>query len=543
MKISTHTAGSLTSERTPIPSADKSGQIVANAVSNLAEKVFNVAEDMQVKQQKLDTALATSQYSVAMAEKEGALLSTPGLQSKDIQAKYDEASQQVRENILGGYDNGGTRQVIDAALQQTETQYKVRAVQQKFEFQKREELNKVFSTAEQQVRTAFSDSTLYASQVGQIKGLEQALVDRGYTAEAASKFVQNTLDNKAQYAIDDAIDNGQEETVYLAYNRGDFGSASMDKREQLGKQIAEALATKTQRAELKTQADALSSSIDLMGQYGALDMKSLTHRASSLEFELAEGTRAKTLSPSQINTLTKDLNFIETLRKSKLNMAYAQQRTDDPLRKQEIATKMAELVDKTGAESVLSPKEKMDALFTVRDELMKAFVEDRKISRRTFEEFSASIYGAYTKGFMEENFKGDWRWDWKRGGTPAGVENYFGSGDQKNVVELFKAVKKTKTGYDPKVMMHAFDEYLMDKRDNKMPITMTPEVAKQYVFRGWLSSNGYGTDFKAGDYLPTKFGALKILSIGDFGVPNYEVPQEMYDKIQQLKATNAGSQR
>jgi hypothetical protein len=44
MKISTHTAGSLTSERTPIPSADKSGQIVANAVSNLAEKVFTLAE-------------------------------------------------------------------------------------------------------------------------------------------------------------------------------------------------------------------------------------------------------------------------------------------------------------------------------------------------------------------------------------------------------------------------------------------------------------------------------------------------------------------
>ena len=461
MKIPTYTAGKLASERTPIPSLDQSGQIVAQAVGNLAQKAFTIAEEVKEKQQKLDISIAESQYSVAMAEKEGEILGTPGLQSKDIQAKYDEASQQVRESILGGLDNGGTRQAVDMALQGSEAQYKVRAIQNKFEFQKKEELNKIFSAAEQQVQAPFSDSTIYASQVAQINGLKQALIDHGYTVDVASKFIQNTLDNKAQYAIDNAIDNGQEEAVYLAYNRGDFSSASMDKREQIGKQIAEALATKTQRAELKTQADALSSSAELMGQFGALDMKSLTHRASSLEFELAEGTRNGTLSPAQVNTMTKDLNFIETLRKAKLNMAYTQQRTDDPLRKQEIATKMAELVDKTGAESVLSPKEKMDALFTMRDELMKAFVEDRKISRRTFEEFSASIYGAYTKGFMEENFKGDWRWDWKRGGTPAGVESYFGQGDQKNVMELFKAVKKTKTGYDPKVMMYAFDEYLM----------------------------------------------------------------------------------
>jgi hypothetical protein len=112
-------------------------------------------------------------------------------------------------------------------------------------------------------------------------------------------------------------------------------------------------------------------------------------------------------------------------------------------------------------------------------------------------------------------------------------------------MELFKAAKRVNGEYDPITMQAIFDEYLTDKRQTQAPLTITPELARDYARRGWLSRNGYGTDFKVGDTIQMKNGNWKISSVGDLGVPTFEVPDEVLQKINQIKLekSNAGSNR
>jgi hypothetical protein len=146
-----------------------------------------------------------------------------------VERRYLEESQKVRENILARYPDGGTRQKIDQELQLEQNQYQVRAIGQRLKLKGAEELNDVFTTLEGVVQAPF-DPTAYNKQVGELKDIKQKLIDRGYDVLSASRLIDNSLDNKAQYAIDDAIDNGREAEIYTAFNSGVFDSITGRKK-------------------------------------------------------------------------------------------------------------------------------------------------------------------------------------------------------------------------------------------------------------------------------------------------------------------------
>lgn len=545
-KIQTYTADNLPSARTQVAPPDTSGQELGKAISGFASNAFDVFQQEQQRQLKVDASIAESDYSVLMAEKEANILNPPegqpAIKSKDIEAAYLAASTEARSQIIGKYSDGATRQTVDLVLRGSEGKYKVRAIKQKFEMDKVERLNELFGTAEKQVQSSYVDEETYSRQVTAINNLKQSLIDKGYSLPDATKFIQNTLDQKVQYAVDDAIDKGNEGSIYLAYNSGVFASASTERRDKIGKQISEALATKTYRAELKTQASALKMSVDMAAEYGSMDLKTMTHKLSSMEFELSEGEKNKSLSAPQIANLAKTINYVETLRKSKLNMAYVQAKYDDPGRKEEILKKLATAIQGSGRAAKKRPEVTYDELLDVRDDLLKAFVDEGSISRKTFEEYNADLLGAVSKGFTDEVFQGHWL---NFGGPSDKVKRGYAEEDQNNVMALFKAAEKPGGGHDAVAMQYIFEEYLYDKRNSQTPIKITPEIARNYARRGWLSRNGYGTDYKVGSYLNTKHGSWKILDIGPFGVPIFDVPQEFVDKINQVKLEkkNAGNKR
>jgi hypothetical protein len=182
----------------------------------------------------------------------------------------------------------------------------------------------------------------------------------------------------------------------------------------------------------------------------------------------------------------------------------------------------------------------MEDFNALQDELLKAFVEEGSISRRTFEEYSESLTGAMAKGFTDEVYAGRWTDLWK---GPEGVRKWFTPDSQKGVSAIFNALKDKTGKTDDAQLMYAIDEYLDDKRENKT-LTMTPELAKDYARRGWLKQNGYGSNFKPGDTLNVKgMGPRKITSIDDMGRPNFEITPEEAAKINQIKMrkSNAGN--
>ena len=96
-RIPTYTAGKLASEQTGVGSADKSGMIISEAVTNLAGKVFGVAEDVLTKQKNLlqqsELVKLTSEYESRSAVL-GAEVRKNNLLSPDEAAKQLQEEQQ-----------------------------------------------------------------------------------------------------------------------------------------------------------------------------------------------------------------------------------------------------------------------------------------------------------------------------------------------------------------------------------------------------------------------------------------------------------------
>lgn len=535
-KIPTYSAGNLASEHVGVPQEDQSGQIVAKALTGLASTTFDIMAERKANIDKVEVASVASRYALEMARAESEILRTPGIKSSEIEQAYATKSEEIKASLFGSLSDSSVKQAADVQLQHVQSQYQLKAVAQASKFKDKEVYQMGFDTLTQLVEapTDFSKDT-YDAQLADIRSMASTFEPFLESPAAVKRLIENSVDEKAKKSVTKAIDNGQEAEAYAAYNQGLFDSASPSVREALGKTITEALATKKYRAELKTQSQVLSDNIDMSGKFNSLGLEDIEHKLSSMRFQLEDPG----LSDAQRASIKRGIEYGTNFYRAKLSTASIQA-VDDPNRKAEIMAMISEVVKGEGLSAKKRPGVAYDELNKVQEELLKAFGDEQKISRKTFENYSGVITSSLMKGFSEDHFEKSGMQ--KIAGavgldlTPAGLGKMVGGDDGRDVYMLFKAGKTIKGAYDPQTMVTAFDEYLNDRRENLIGGPLTPETAKKYIVRAHFRNSGYSTDLVPDQLVQHKvLGYVRYAGPDENGRPTYNLTDEQALQLQQIK--------
>lgn len=512
--IPVHYAGDLASSRTPVLGPDTSAQVIAQSLAGVAGTAADVLAKRQEAIDKLNVESLQTDAQTQYLRKQHEIMKDPQTNSQNIEERLNSAWMDIKSQVIGGVTDGSVRQAADLALQSEYNNIRLNSEKAKLDLQDKETVNRIFDNSSKliDVVSQLGDADRIPWAFKKLDETESTLLPfMGNDLANTRKYIQNSKDTLIKQFVAAGISNGREDELEAAEMLGKFSSASPSVKEQISKDIATAIETKKYRADLTTSFQVVNDNLQTYKDLrsGAKTFADVEHLLSEETYKLKTGN----FSEKQKESIQGRITFLNSLRTAELQQSYIRAR-DDLDTKTGLEVELTQLLETYDGNKELRDGVYLDQIKAFQDKLTKAFVDDKKISGKTYNTLYSEALGVLYKGFAESTFEKS-GWDnvvgvFNKDVIPEPMKAVIAKDSRLPILRIYDAFKKTDGTTDPKALVAAFEEYLDDKSAGRDLSVFTPTAAQEYAMRAKLKLAGFPGSYQIGDPIVVQGRSFKI---------------------------------